>query len=199
MQKIMDVFLWLGFRKENKKVEANISKVQIILDNLLAEEHIESKNVLYGLDCAKERLADLLDTKKAFEEKAINLFKSQIGIASIMLALTKTGILQISEPNINFVIFSFIVFIIGAVLSLLSLQVNAYGAFGEHPIDFLQKEVMTDKKALNELLLFMLHSHIERINISEESNKIKVSYIKASIWLILIATAPLVTLMFNLF
>jgi hypothetical protein len=69
------------------------------------------------------------------EDKVLNIFKSQIGLASIILAIINTKLVDISGFSLICVSISISIFVIGAIFSLLSLQVGRYRSLGGNPIN----------------------------------------------------------------
>lgn len=164
----------------------------------IKDEEIELENIKDGIESAEKRLLDFLSVKKSMEDKAVNIFKSQIGLASIILAIINTKLVDISGFSLVCVSISILIFVIGAIFSLLSLQVGEYGSLGGNPINWLQNSIITKKDGLKKLLLLSLDDYIERIDTSEISNKEKARFLQCSIWLLIIAIIPLIVGVFNL-
>jgi hypothetical protein len=166
----------------------------------IKDEEIELENIKDGIESAEKRLLDFLSVKKSMEDKAVNIFKSQIGLASIsiILAIINTKLVDISGFSLVCVSISILIFVIGAVFSLLSLQVGEYGSLGGNPINWLQNSIITKKDSLKKLLLLSLDDYLERIDTSEISNKEKARFLQCSIWLLIIAIIPLIVGVFNL-
>lgn len=163
------------------------------------DEDIAIGNIKDGIDNAERRLQDLLSTKKSMEYKAVNIFKSQITIASIILAIVNTDLIKITDFTLWLVLASVVLFIAGSIFSLFCLQVANYGAVGGHPINWLQENIIKEEKNLKKLSLLNLDCYVERLDISEKSNKQKAQFLQFSIWLLIVAIIPLVISLFNLF
>lgn len=163
----------------------------------IKDEEIELENIKDGIESAEKRLLDFLSVKKSMEDKAVNIFKSQIGLACIIFAIINTKLVDISGFSLVCVSISILIFVIGAVFSLLSLQVGEYGSLGGNPINWLQNSIITKKDSLKKLLLLSLDDYIERIDTSEISNKEKARFLQCSIWLLIIALIPLIVGVFN--
>jgi hypothetical protein len=186
--------------KEMFKINLPEYKGRLSSDSLvkIKDKDILLENIKDGIENAEKRLSDFLGVKKSMEDKAVNIFKYQIGLASIILAIINTKLVDISGFSLICVSISILIFVIGAIFSLLSLQVGSYGSLGGNPINWLQNSIITKKESLKKLLLLTLDDYVERIDISEASNKEKAKFLQFSIWLLIIAIAPLIIGIFNL-
>jgi hypothetical protein len=127
-----------------------------------------------AFDQASKRLADMLDTKKAFEQKAFTLF----GVAATLY----------KDHGLSFTVVSFVIveltLIAGAVCFVFALMDEKYGAVASDPNMWLNKGTIDgDETVLPRMLAYVTYYHQERIDISIESNNAKTTHIRRGILL----------------
>jgi len=138
------------------------------------------------------RLADILDTKKGFEQKAYTLFT---GYITLTLALVGAAGAVYTSSSLKVLAVAFglsgAAFAIGAICFVISLLANKYGAAGSDPAMWLVKgPIGGGDSELARMLAYITFHHQNRINRSIEANESKARWIKAGI--ILGAAAPFV-------
>jgi len=129
------------------------------------------------------RLADALDTKTAFEQKAFTLFG---GYLTITLALFGAGGAIHSMPNTQHLVIPLwltgAVFAGGAVCFMLALIDKEYGAVASHPEMWLNPGTIDGPDAVvPTMLAYITFYHGARIDTSVAMNNHKAKLIKAGI------------------
>ena len=181
------------FKIDDYNYSDRLSKEELLnfKDNDIAIDNIKD-----GINNAERRLEDLLITKKTMEDKAFNIFKFQITIALIIIAAFSIDLIKITDFKLYSILLSVVIFTTGSVFSLLCLQVANYGTVGGHPINWLQESIIKEEKNIKKLSLLNLDSYIERLDISEKSNKQKANFLQFSIWLFILGMIPLIFTLF---
>jgi hypothetical protein len=134
---------------------------------------------------ATKRLGDALDTKKTYEQKAFTLFS---GYVTVSLALFGVGGAIFKEQGINHLVMPFwaagVMFILGAILFVVSLRDKTYGAIASDPSMWLNKGTIDGgDNVLSVMLAYITYYHQERIDISVKNNLIKAYLIRYGIYL----------------
>lgn len=132
---------------------------------------------------ADKRLADILSTKEAFEQKAFTLFG---GYMTALLGLfTAAGVLYeqsgINKLSISFLLSGAMV-LLGVLCFVSALKGYGYGAAGSNPGMWLTKNIIDgDDDALPYMLACIIFHHQKRIKVSIESNRKKHFWISLGI------------------
>jgi hypothetical protein len=128
-------------------------------------------------------LVDILDVRKAFEQKAATLMGAYV---TISVALFGIGGAIFKEAGTAAKVWPFfgagLVFIIGAWCFIFALKSGQYAALGSTPEMWLNEGTIdgTDN-AVAAMLAYITFHHSERIAISVEGNKRKARWIDAGI------------------
>lgn len=138
----------------------------------IRSSQVEPAVVQEAYQQAVQRLADALDTKKAFEQKASTLFTGYITIA---LALFSVGGALIGKNGVENLTVSFWVtgalFGVGAFWFVTALRDREYGALGSEPNMWLVRGVIDgDDTTLPYMLAYLTYYYQERIDKSAASN-----------------------------
>ena len=139
---------------------------------------------------ASVRLADILGTKNAFEQKAYTLFSAYITLTLALIgaagAISTNG--DLKALTIAFGLAG-AAFAFGAVCFVISLLSDRYGAAGSDPTMWLvEGPIAGGDDELARMLAYITFHHQNRINRGIEANQSKAWWIKAGI--ILGASAP---------
>ncbi|HEV2161193.1 MAG TPA: hypothetical protein VGR52_03005 [Stellaceae bacterium] len=147
-------------------------------------------------DQAEKRLADTLETKKAFEQKATTL----LGVyATISLALSGGGAALVQNPTLLLhhrwpIWTAAALMMVGAACFAGVMIDQQYGAIGSDPDMWLNSGTIDakDDGKLAEMLALITFYHKKRISVGTRSNKTKACLIRAGV--ICGVAAPLVLL-----
>ena len=128
-------------------------------------------------------LADMLDVKKSFEQKAATLLGAYI---TVSVALFGIGGAIFKEVGTGQKVWPFfgagLTFIAGAWCFIIALKSGKYGAVGSTPEAWLNRGTIDGgDNALPAMLAYITHHHHERIEISVKSNEQKARWITAGI------------------
>jgi hypothetical protein len=142
---------------------------------------------------AEKRLADALETKKTFEQKAFFLFNAYVAAAlaafGVVGALYRGGI---GGSNMYAFLLCGATLLIGAGLFLSALLDSEYGAMGSDPDLWLNKGTIDGEDSVLPLMLaYITHHHKTRIQKSIESNNKKASLIRCGLFVGLVAAVLL--------
>lgn len=134
-------------------------------------------------DQADKRLADTLDTKKAFEQKAFTLFG---GYLTISLALFGAGGAVSSLANLKYLTGPFwwtgSLMVVGTICFLLALMDKQYGALASHPEMWLNAGTIDGPDTvLPTMLSYITFYMAERIDVSASMNRKKALWIRLGI------------------
>lgn len=162
----------------------------------LEEIHVSKINPIIAkeaYDQASKRLADVLDTKKMFEQKAFILFNAYTALALALMSaagvILKTEALRI--PFWPFLL-SGLIFVAGASLFAMALLDRKYGALASDPDMWLNKGTIDgDDSVLPLMLAYLTFYHKERIKQGIESNTHKAELIRYGIFVGLAAPLAL--------
>lgn len=136
-------------------------------------------------DQASQRLADSLETKKGFEQKALVLFGAYITLALALfgaVAVVMKGGAPVVSPWPFAVAGVF--YVIGAGVLVWVLLDQDYGALGSAPEFWLQRGTLNgDASALPRLLAYLTYYHHERIAAAHASNESKRAGLRVAIFL----------------
>lgn len=146
-----------------------------------------------AFDHASKRLADILDTRKSYEQKAFTLFS---GYLTAALGLFAAGVALVNtDKPLHAVLTVWVagaVFVIGAFMLLQALLDQAYGAMGSDPELWLRAGVIDgDDAALPLMLAYLTHRYQGMIDGSALANSNKARWIRTGVFVGVLA--PLVT------
>jgi hypothetical protein len=144
---------------------------------------------------AEKRLADTLEAKKTFEQKAFFLFNAYV--AASLAAFGVVGALYRGGADSNMYAFLLcgVILVIGAGLFLSALLDSDYGAMGSDPALWLKKGTIDGEDSVLPLMLaYITHHHKNRIQKSSESNDKKSKLIRLGLFAGLVATVVLALL-----
>ena len=132
---------------------------------------------------ADRHLADVLDVKKSFEQKAATLLGAYI---TISVALFGIGGAIFKDAGIGPKVWPFfgagITFIVGAWFFVAALKTSGYAAVGSTPEMWLNRGTIDGgENALPAMLAYVPFHHSERIRLSQQSNERKGNYITVGI------------------
>jgi hypothetical protein len=149
-------------------------------------------------DQATKRLADALDTKKAYEQKAFSLFS---GYLTVSLALIGVGGAVYKDHGPRFEIAELAIcgafFVAGAICFVLALMDDVYGAPASSPDMWLNPGTIDgDATVLPRMLAYVTYYHQERIDTSTAANAKKAVRIRIGILLGVAAPIVLVVVFF---
>ena len=110
-----------------------------------------------AFDQASKRLADMLDTKKAFEQKAFTLFS---GYLTLSIALFGVAATLYKDHGLSFTVVSVVIveltLIAGAVCFVFALMDEKYGAVASDPNMWLNKGTIDgDETVLPRMLAYV--------------------------------------------
>jgi hypothetical protein len=135
-------------------------------------------------DQASTRLADILDTRKSYEQKAFTLFSGYLTI-SLSLFAAGVALLNQSQP-LHFVVTVWtggVVFLVGAFLLVQALLDSRYGAMGSDPEVWIAPGVIDGgDDALPLILAYLTHMYQDRIDRSANANEGKAGWIRAGVF-----------------
>ncbi len=147
---------------------------------------------------AEKRLEDALATKASHEQKAFALLRAYVAIA--LALLSAFGFFASSEQHVIAPAFLFtgLLYALGAILSVVALLPQTYGAIGSHPSAWLRRGVIDgDTGALAANLAYETFFHGARISASADANRKKANLIRAALivgvgspivlWLLIVA------------
>lgn len=151
----------------------------------------EMKGVKINPDVAREayeqaekRLADALQTKSAFEQKAFTLFG---GYTTVSFALVGVAGSMFEDDGLTRVALALglsgIVLIVGALLLVLALRDRTYGALGSNPDMWLRRDTIDGVDGTLPLMLaYITFHHQKRIKESIKSNNSMAALIRWAIY-----------------
>jgi hypothetical protein len=136
-------------------------------------------------DHAAQRLADTLDTKKTFEQKAFTLFS---GYLTVTLALFGAGAAIYGDSELKYLFVPLwtagTFLLIGTFCFLWALKDKAYGAIASHPDMWLNAGTIDGPdEVLPKMLPYITYYHRERIDTSVTMNENKAQWISRGIYL----------------
>jgi hypothetical protein len=137
-------------------------------------------------DQAEKRLADTLETKKTFEQKATTLLGA---FATISLALSGAGAALLRDPNLLVhhrwpIWVAAALMMVGAAFFAGVMLDQKYGAIGSDPDMWLNSgtiDTTNDNKTLAEMLALITFYHNARISAGARSNARKACLIRAGV------------------
>lgn len=146
---------------------------------------------------ADRRLADVLDTKKAFEQKAFTLFNAYIAISLALLGVAGTIYKSGAVPGQAWpLVVVGLIFVVGASLFVVALLDQGYGALASDPDMWLNKGTIDGEDSVLPLMLaYITFYHKDRISKSVEANNAKARLIRCGIFVGAIAPVILIALM----
>jgi hypothetical protein len=146
---------------------------QITSDELLTGD-LYLPTVREAASQVDKRLADLLDTKKTFDQRAIALLGPSVSLAVALAGASGLAVLSSNPEIVAALAASSICMTLAAVACVLSLQVRNYGAQGADPAHWLKPGTLTGSDVeLAQALAELIWHHRERINDSTTSNDSK--------------------------
>ena len=135
-------------------------------------------------DQASRRLEDILDTKKAYEQKAFTLFSGYLTVTLALLGVAG-AVFKDAHHLTHLVVSLWLtggVFGIGAVFLMLALLDKGYGAAGSDPQMWLTKDTIDGPdERLSLMLAYVAYHHQERIDTSIKANEAKAFLIRCAI------------------
>jgi hypothetical protein len=139
---------------------------------------------------AEKRLADLLDLRKSVEQKASSFFSAYITAA---LTLFGIGGAIFKDHGFSAKTFPFFlagsIFVAGALIFMLALKDEKYGFLGSPPDMWLTKGTIDgESNALDAMYAYLAYHHADRISVSVQSNRAKIRYVRAGMFVGLAAT-----------
>ena len=139
-----------------------------------------------ALSESDRRLADTLDTKKAFEQKAATLFAAYVALSLALFGIGATVYKAqggFTGQAMAFLIVGFL-FMGGALFFIFALLDKEYGARGSMPDMWLVSGTIDgDEHALNAMLAYLTHHHQQRIAAGVENNETKASLVRRGVQL----------------
>lgn len=147
---------------------------------------------------ASKRLADTLDTKKAFEQKAYTLLG---GFLTVSLGMFAAGGAVYQSRELQSLVLPFwltgLVLVAGTLCFLAALHDKEYGAMASHPEMWLNAGTIDGPDSvLPTMLAYITHHHGKRIDTSEQSNIRKALWIRCGIYCGIAAPMILVVLLY---
>ena len=132
---------------------------------------------------ATKRLADVLETKKAYEQKAFALFS---GFLTVTLGFIAGGVALTKDGAIGGMALALwvagVVSGVGALFLMLALLDKAYGAVASDPKMWLLRDIIDGPdERLALMLAYVTYYHQERIDKSVEANAGKAIWIRRAI------------------
>ena len=150
-------------------------------------------------DQASKRLADALDTKKAFEQKAFILFNAYIALSLALFGVGGTiyrGAMETMPAWPFLVAGSMLLF--GAALFVWALLDKGYGSLASDPDMWLNKGTIDGDDGVVPLMLaYITFYHKDRITRSMDANDLKARLIRFGIFFGLAAPIPLLALLIH--
>lgn len=150
-------------------------------------------------DQASKRLADALDTKKAFEQKAFILFNAYIALSLALFGVGGTiyrGAMETMPAWPFLVAGSMLLF--GSALFVWALLDKGYGSLASDPDMWLNKGTIDGEDGVVPLMLaYITFYHKDRITKSMEANDLKARLIRFGIFFGLAAPIPLLALLIH--
>lgn len=145
-------------------------------------------------DQASRRLEDILDTKKAFEQKAFTLFS---GYLTVTIAVVGIGGAVFKDHGVTHLVVSLwlsgLLFGIGALFLMLALLDKGYGTMASDPSMWLTKDTIDGPDSRLPLMLaYVTYYHQERIDRSITANDTKARWIRWAIIMGFVAPFALV-------
>ena len=133
---------------------------------------------------AAKRLADVLDTKNKYEQKAFALFS---GYLTLALALFGVASAIIKDGGLNQLAVGLLaagaLLMAGAICFILALLDRQYGSIGSSPDMWLEKGTIDgDDAVLAKMLAYITYYHQERIDVSIAANLVKATRIRLGIF-----------------
>lgn len=138
-----------------------------------------------AFDHASARLADILDTRKSYEQKAFTLFS---GFLTFGLGLFAAGVALLSQKApLHMVVTVWaggLVFLASAFLLVLALLDSSYGAMGSDPETWITPGVIDgDEGVLSLMLAYLTNMYQARIDQSVAANAAKARWIRIGVFL----------------
>lgn len=169
---------------------------------MLTLEEIQSSKINITIareayEQADKRLADILETKKAFEQKAFILFNAYIALA---LALFGAAGVIYRDPTISLIFWPFLLagslLIVGAGCFVWALLDAGYGSLASDPDMWLNKGTIDgDDAVLGYMLAYIAYHHKHRITKSTTQNESKALLIRIGIYIGLVTPLALLGLL----
>jgi hypothetical protein len=171
------------------------------LDEIWAAKNINKEVVREAYSQVSQLLADMLEAKRTFDQKALSLFTAYVTVALAPFGLA-VGAANAASPIHDMfgplcgigVLFS-----IGAFLFVAALRDADYGMLGSAPGTWLREDVLQSDNddMVHRVMASVVRRYQERLVISAQSNASKTLLIRAG--MIVGALAPLCVLAFALF
>lgn len=163
------------------------------MPNILSSEQIRNMKDLnidaikVYLKLAEKRLADTIEVKKQFDQKAFNFLGGYVTAALALFGLSEKFTAISFWLNLTAIIFC-----IGVVPIFLSLKSSTYGTLGRHPKDWLESENYLTVKSGNmaHIYAYLLRDIAPRIDQSKRINKKKASYLNIAVLIGIFSLCP---------
>lgn len=157
---------------------------------MMTLQEIEKANVNIDVareafDQASKRLADVLDNKRAFEQKAFTLFSGYLTVSIALLGFSGS---IYKDHGVTSLVLALLLaaspLLAGTICFVLALMDKHYGALASDPNMWLNKGTIDgDVTVLPRMLAYITFYHQERIDVSVESNDGKAAHIRKGIFL----------------
>lgn len=133
---------------------------------------------------AEKRLADMLETKRSFEQKAFTLFGAYTTISFALMAAAGS---MFKDGGLSRMVLALgasgLVLLAGAVLFVLALHDRGHGALGSNPEMWLCRDTIDGRAAALPLMLaYLTFHHQDRIKASINSNAAMAALIRWGIY-----------------
>jgi hypothetical protein len=165
------------------------------LEEVWALEHINANVAREAYSQVTQRLADVLEAKKSFEQKALSLFAGYVTLtlASFGLAVGAAGATSPLHGILVPLCGVGILTTAGAFMFVLALWDADYGSLGSAPESWLRRDVLTslDDQIVAKVTASVVRRCHERIAVSVTSNARKARFIRAGMLLGVIAPISL--------
>ncbi len=147
--------------------------------------HVNPAVAREAFEQASARLADILDTKKAFEQKAFTLFSGYLTVAIAVFGVG--GAIYKGDQAWSPLAVAFLVagalFVLGSILFMLALHDSTYGALASSPDMWLNAGTIDgDATVLPRMLAYITFYHQDRIDTSTRANNRKAACIRWGIY-----------------
>jgi hypothetical protein len=159
--------------------------ISMMTPHEIEKAHVNPEVAREAFNQASKRLADILDTKKVFEQKAFALFSGYLTVSIALLGVA--GAIYKSHGFTRMVIAFLIaggMLVAGAVCFVLALTDKHFGVEGSNPEVWLNKGTIDGgDTVLPRMLAYITYYHQHRIKESIKANNSKASLIHRGIWL----------------
>jgi hypothetical protein len=180
----------------SKQPNNDVIENQITPDELLSSE-LNLATVREAALQVDKRLADLLDTKKTFDQRAMSLLGPSVSLALALAGASGLAARDTHPEIVAALVASSICMTLAAVACVLSLQVRNYGAQGTDPAHWLRLGTLTGGDVdLARTLAEVIWHHRKRISDSGDSNDSKRRWLTCAMCLAIAAPVVLAVVYF---